>query len=90
MSDKDLKKMPRGSYDCRCNGKVYVVKWKDSAIVCFTSNCVNHEPEQVVQRRVGRAIEKVKQPMLVRKYNQGMGGVDLMDKLLGSYRQTFH
>ena len=64
MSDKDLKKMPRGSYDYRCDGKVYVVKWKGSAIVCLASNCVNHEPEQVAQRRVGRVIEKVKQPMV--------------------------
>ena len=54
----------------------------------LASNYQSHLPEQTAQRRVGRQIERVKQPMVVAQYNRGMGGVDVMDKLLGSYRPT--
>ena len=36
MTDKELKKLPRGTYDYQCDGFVYVVKWSDSAIVYFS------------------------------------------------------
>ena len=90
MSEKDMKKSPRGTYDYTSDGYVCVVKWNDSAQVSLASNFQNHLPEQSAQRRVGRKIEKVKQPMLVKEYNSGMGGVDVMDKLLGSYRPMIH
>ncbi|KFM75498.1 PiggyBac transposable element-derived protein 3, partial [Stegodyphus mimosarum] len=31
----------------------------------------------------------IPQPYLIKMYNEGMGGVDLLDRLLGSYRPTF-
>ena len=30
----------------------------------------------------------MKQPNLISKYNEGMGGVDLLDRLLAAYRPT--
>jgi len=32
---------------------------------------------------------KVTQPDLIRKYNEGMGGVDVLDRMLASYRPRF-
>ena len=86
LSDKDLQKMERGSYDFRCDGYVHVVKWYDSSIVSVASNFQTHLPVDAARRRIGKNVEQVPQPMLISAYNTGMGGVDLFDKLLGSYR----
>lgn len=78
--------MKRGSYDFRCDGYVHVVKWYDSSIVSVASNFQTHLPVDAARRRIGKNVEQVPQPMLISAYNRGMGGVDLFDKLLGSYR----
>jgi DNA excision repair protein ERCC-6 len=88
IPDAQMKRQYRGSYDHRCDGTVYVVKWKDSAIVSLASNCHQHLPEGTALRRVGWKSDRVKQPMLISKYNHGMGGVDLLDRLLGEYRPS--
>ena len=87
ISNKEMKKAARGSYDYRCDGRVYVCKWNDNNIVNIASNFCSHEPVQKVKRRVKRAADlNVTQPFLGKKYNDGMGGVDVMDRLLSSYR----
>ena len=48
------KRKGRGSYDYRCDGTVFVVKWFDSAIVCLASNCHQHLPEGMAKRRLGQ------------------------------------
>jgi len=88
IPDAQLKRQSRGSYDHRCDGTVYIVKWHDSAIVSLASNCYQNLPEGTANRRVGRNIERVKQPMLISRYNHGMGGVDLLDRFLGEYRPS--
>ena len=88
VSDKDLKAIGRGHFDYRCDGRVFIVKWNDNSIVHVASNCMTHEPVQVAKRRVGKNLVSVPQPFLVKKYNEGMGGVDLLDRLLGAYRPT--
>ena len=56
-------------------------------LVLSANNCLTHLPVQSVSRRVkGQSQTYVKQPFLVRKYNESMGGVDLFDRLLSSYR----
>lgn len=83
------KKASRGSFEYCCNGKVYVTKWHDNAVVNVASNCYTHEPVLSVTRRVkGSSQVAVTQPHLVKRYNDGMGGVDLMDRLLAAYRPT--
>jgi hypothetical protein len=76
--------MPRGSYDYRCDGRVFIIKWLDNAVVALASNTDTHLPEQTAIRRVGRNLEHVPQPMIVAKYNEGMGGVDAFDRFLAS------
>lgn len=86
-SDKDMKKKPRGSFDYRSDGNVFIVKWHDNSIVNLASNFETHLPVRNVGRRVkGKSHTYVTQPNLVKSYNESMGGVDVMDRLLGSHR----
>ena len=86
-ASKVLKKQPRGTYDYRTNGRVYFCKWNDNSVVCAGSNFATHEPVVNVTRRVKNVSNTVvSQPNLISQYNQGMGGVDLFDRLLGSCR----
>ena len=50
------------------------------------SNCDQVEPTGKVQRWVkGKGQVQVSQPNVIKAYNEGMGGVDMMDRLLESY-----
>ena len=90
MTDvKTMKKSDRGSFDYRSDGDVHVVIWNDNSIVNVASNHETHEPLHEVGRRVkGASNVKVKQPKMIRSYNKGIGGVDLMDRLVSSYIQA--
>ena len=85
---KGMKKKERGNYDYRCNGRVVVCRWKDSSVVTCASNNLGVSPEARVSRYSRTAKEKVPtpQPHLLRRYNDGMGGVDNLDKYLSAYR----
>ena len=87
QSTKDLKAAGRGSCDSVCDGVVFVLKWADSAVVSLASNYLTDQPMQQTTRHVkGSSNVTVPQPHIVRKYNESMGGVDLLDRLLSSYR----
>ncbi|KAL3244290.1 hypothetical protein MRX96_018912 [Rhipicephalus microplus] len=60
----------------------------DNAVVTVSSNHLSREPVGSAKRFSRRSNKKVDipQPYLIKKYNEGMGGVDVMDRLLGSYR----
>ena len=82
-----MKKSKRGSFDFCSDGKIYFCKWNDSSVVSIGSICVSHLPGQTVKRRVKKDSNvSITQPQLIKKYNLSMGGVDVMDRLLGSYR----
>ena len=84
---QNKRKNERGSYDYRCDGRVLVCKWVDNAVVGIASNHDNVFPLKNTRRRVrGMPNQTVNQPSLIHAYNQGMGGVDMMDKLLETYR----
>ena len=87
ISSKDIKKKSRGTYDYRCNGNLYVCNWNDNSTVNIASNFLAHESYFRTKRqfREQETVE-VSQPNIIQTYNKGMGGVDLMDQLLGSYR----
>lgn len=86
VSTKDLRKRERGDFDYTCDGKVHVSKWHDNSIVHVASTHLSHEPLKDARRWGKRGLNAVPQPFSVHKYNQGMGGVDLFDRLLSSYR----
>lgn len=82
-TSSEMKKKERGFYDFVCDGAVCVIKWKDNATVCVASNAFSHEPTHVVCRYVKpNPSQSVVQPHLIHQYNLGMGGVDVMDRLL--------
>jgi len=66
-----------------------VVKWHDNSIVYVASNNLTHEPVQMASRHIkGSSSVPVSQSFLIKRYNEGMSGVDLMDRLLASYRPS--
>ena len=87
MASSELKKKQRGYFDSVCDGRICVVKWMDNSTVCIASNSLTHEPTHVVRRYVKpNPNHSVQQPHIIHQYNSGMGGVDVMDRLLASYR----
>ena len=81
------KKDERGSYDYKSDGTVLFVQWKDNSIVTVGTNFSKVTPVDKVSRWVkGKGKVSVGQPKVLSEYNKGMGGVDLLDMLLGSYR----
>jgi DNA excision repair protein ERCC-6 len=87
VDSKQLKKKERGTFDYRSDGEVFVAKWNDNSVVGIASNWQTHQPVGKVLRRVrGRGQQEVTQPRLISSYNKGMGGVDLYDRLCGTYR----
>ena len=63
------------------------VKWNDSCAVTVASNYYGVTPLHKTERRVKNEAKKtVNQPQAICMYNKGMGGVDLCDRQLASYR----
>ena len=88
-STKEMKKSTCGPFDFRCNGTVFMCKWNDNSVVIVAGNCQTHTPVHEVRRCVkGQPVNKVQQPHLIHTYNQGMSGVDLMDRMLALYRPS--
>lgn len=89
LSDKDLKKRGRGSYDHRINGEgIIVVKWVDNKAVCLASTAGGIRPTGTAQRydKDAKAKVPIPCPRIIQLYNEHMGGVDLSDMLVELYR----
>lgn len=87
-SEKDMKATERGTHDYRSNGSVLLCRWNDNSVVTVATTFGRVEPQKFT-RRFSRAQKKsilVHQPRLIANYNSFMGGVDVLDKLLGVYR----
>lgn len=69
--------------------KIYLNQWNDNRVVSTLSNFVGAAPEKEVRRfqRKTKTYINIKRPKCIELYNKGMGGVDLMDSLLGYYRK---
>ncbi|XP_046389640.1 piggyBac transposable element-derived protein 3-like [Ischnura elegans] len=88
-SDKELK---RGDYDevLRSDKKMCCVKWQDSKAVTMLSTCIGSEPHSSCLRwdKTEKRKREVNQPLVIKKYNQCMGGIDLCDRLLAYYSSS--
>lgn len=98
--DEDVKEKPRGhavEYVGNAQGvKVSTVLWKDSKCVRLASTYVGEKPFQSANpdsqpskasrydRKEHNYIE-IGCPQIIKEYNRHMGGVDLMDGLMGRY-----
>ena len=74
------------SDDYKSDRTVFFVQWKDNSIVTVGTNFSKVTPADKVSRWVkGKGKVSVDQLKVISEYKKGMGGVDLLDMLLGSY-----
>lgn len=63
--------------------------WKDKNLVAMLSTLYADNSTQTVRRlHKKNAVEEVKKPTIVCKYNKSMGGVDIADQFISSYSFT--
>ena len=92
MSDAELAKRGRGAYQEKVASvdgvQLSVVRWFDTRPISFLSTFVGEEPVSRIKHyhRVKHEEQQVPCPKVVHVYNQHMGGVDLLDSLIGFYR----
>ena len=90
LSDAELKKRGRGSYDMKCeiNNNIICVKWFDNKSVQLISSCEDYQPTGICKRwsPKDKTYIDVERPAIVASYNRGMGGVDLADMLMELYK----
>lgn len=90
ISNEEMKKKPRGSFDYRSDNihKISVVKWNDNNIVSLATNFDRVEPTKSVSRFSHAQKRKinVQQPMVISNYNKHMGGIDRADQNISLYR----
>ena len=79
-----------GFFDHRSDDYVSIVQWKDNKVVYLSSNFSNIEPTKMVKRYSQREKKTIRgvRPFCFHQYNRGMGGVDLLDRLISQYRPT--
>ena len=85
-SDKEMK---RGDIKFLHSKSVTAVKWFDNrGVLLLSANVDGVDDISSVQRRVKKQASKITLPcpQLVKSYNAGMGGVDLLDQRTASYR----
>ena len=87
VSIKLIEKKPRRSQDFKSNGKVLCMRWNDSKAVTVATNCFDVSPIHKVERWIKASGKKtISQRHAIKMYNFVIGGVDICDHLLSSYR----
>lgn len=83
MTDKDLSKKGRGSYDYRIesNTNTVCLKWQDTKAVSLMSTYAGPEPLGKARRwdKSKKEYTDIDQPNIIKEYNASMGGVDMLD-----------
>ncbi|KAG5877962.1 hypothetical protein JTB14_015611 [Gonioctena quinquepunctata] len=91
-SEKDLKRQGRGSMMEKTTvidgAEVSCFTWFDNKVVTLLSTYVGSSPETTRERysRKNEEYVNIRCPKVVDVYNKNMGGVDLLDSMLGLYR----
>ncbi|KAK9700380.1 Transposase IS4 [Popillia japonica] len=68
--------------------EILAVRWKDNSICTMATNHDTIEPMAKVKRwsKIQKGKIDMNQPHLFQSYNKGMGGVDLLDQSVSTYR----
>ena len=91
MMSKKMKKNEKGSFEFRSEGKIQIIRWNDNSVVTIGSNAYDVQPIGSVKRWIkGEGKQNIQQPAVIAAYNQGMGGVDLLDRALSNLRPVIH
>ena len=79
---------PRGSYDFATDGKNLVVSWLENKVVTCATDYVTCNPVNTAQRCSKSAKKRVDVPMPkpFKGYKKQMGGVDLFNQFVSTYR----
>ena len=90
VKKKELEKktVERGTSQAIFNEDQVLTAWKDNKAVYIASNKYPMEPFSTCSRfnRVERKTVQVPIPASIKRYNEGMGGVELLDNLIACYR----
>lgn len=91
-SDKTMKKNGRGTSAqvTTEDGNVCVVKWYDNKPVLMMSVAHDKQPEDTCQRwdKKQKRYVTIRRPSIIREYNNKMGGVVLLDRMISYYRMS--
>ena len=87
---KSVEKEEWGFFEHRSDNCVSMVQWKENNFVYLGLNFSNMEPTKIGKRYSQREKKKIScvQPFWFYQYNQGMGGVDVLDRFISQYRPT--
>ena len=83
-----LAKKPRGSYDFATDGKNFVVPWLDNKVATCATNYATCNPVTAAQRWSKSVKKRVHVPMPkpFEDYKKQIGGFDMFDQFLSTYR----
>ncbi|XP_065354215.1 piggyBac transposable element-derived protein 2-like [Calliphora vicina] len=90
--EKEMIKNNRGSsveFVCSVEGiEIATVSWKDNKIVNLASTFIGEIPKRPVKRydKAQKKYIEIERPSIVGQYNAHMGGVDLIDAIMGRYK----
>ena len=81
MLKNKMKKEEQGTIDFRSSRDgIELIRWNDNSVVTIGSNTLSVEPIYQCKRwKSGAGQGKVSQPAAIKEYNDGMGGVDLVE-----------
>ena len=90
MTTSEISKRKRGthSYAVDQNQAIHCVNWMDNSVVTLMSTSTGPYPLNQVDRWSKSEKKKVlvSQPAMIKLYNESMGGVDLIDSAIATYR----
>ena len=90
MSENELKKAGRGSFDYRTDTTtgLHLIRWLDNSCVQVLSTYSGVKASSTIKRWDGKAKKHVDVPCpdVVRQYNESLGGVDLSHMLISLHR----
>lgn len=91
-SETILKRLGRGATEqsVRSDGKINVIQWYDLKPVLLASTNLQEHPVNECRRwsKQDKSFILVKRPNMVAKYNESMGGIDLVDRMIAYYRMN--
>ena len=86
---KEMGKVERASADVviNDNAKIAFARWKDRKVVTVLSSTYGlnrtAQTKRYIKEKKGRV--DIEQPQCIKKYNEGMGGVDRLDQNIATY-----